>query len=92
VTSRKRLRTTLARRPPDRLSFFGNIDMDVLATGDRAAIRHEVTSKIRAASPGGGYIHQSDHSVPPTVSYAAYCYWMDLARELGGAGWRARSP
>lgn len=67
----------------DRLSFFGNINMDVLATGDRALIKQEVVSKIEAAKPGGGYIHQSDHSVPPTVSYDSYRYWMDLARELG---------
>jgi uroporphyrinogen decarboxylase len=74
----------LKPRYGDRLAFFGNIDMDVLATGDRVAIRHEVTSKIQAAGPDGGYIHQSDHSVPPTVSFAAYRYWMELARELGG--------
>ncbi len=70
----------------DRISFFGNISMDVLATGDRGLIREEVVSKIAAAKPGGGYIHQSDHSVPPTVSYEAYCYWMDLAREHGDYG------
>lgn len=67
----------------DQLSFFGNINQDVLATGNREAIRHEVVSKIEAAKVGGGYIHQSDHSVPPTISYADYCYWMDLAREHG---------
>jgi hypothetical protein len=67
----------------DRLSFFGNISMDVLATGDRSLIREEVVTKIEAAKPGGGYIHQSDHSVPPTVSWEAYRYWMELAREWG---------
>jgi len=74
----------LKPRYGDRISFFGNISMDVLATGDRALIRHEVASKIAAAKPGGGYIHQSDHSVPPTVSWGDYRYWMDLAREYGG--------
>jgi len=67
----------------DQISFFGNINMDVLATGDRELIRHEVTSKVEVAKVGGGYVHQSDHSVPPTVSYEAYCYWMELAKELG---------
>ena len=76
----------LKPRYGDRLSFFGNISMDVLATGDRALIREEVVSKLEAAKPGGGYVHQSDHSVPPTVSYAAYCYWMDLAWEHGEYG------
>jgi uroporphyrinogen decarboxylase len=73
----------LKPRYGDRLSFFGNISMDVLASGDRAAIRHEVVSKVTCAKQGGGYIHQSDHSVPPTVSFDAYRYWMELARELG---------
>lgn len=67
----------------DRLSFFGNINMDVLATGDEAAIRHEVTSKIETAKVGGGYIYHSDHSVPPTVSFAAYSLAVELAREHG---------
>ncbi|MGD9496678.1 MAG: hypothetical protein AB7Y46_10270, partial [Armatimonadota bacterium] len=53
------------------------------AYGDRELIRYEVVSKMEAAKVGGGYIHQSDHSVPPTVSYDAYRYWMDLAREHG---------
>jgi len=57
--------------------------MDVLATEDRELIAREVTTKVEAARPGGGYIHQSDHSVPPTVSYDSYRFWMDLARELG---------
>jgi uroporphyrinogen decarboxylase len=74
----------LKPRYGEQISFFGNISMDVLATGDREAIRHEVVSKIEAAKPGGGYVHQSDHSVPPTVSYDSYRYWMDLARECGG--------
>ncbi len=70
----------------DRISLFGNIDMDVLATGDAGLIREEVVTKIEAARPGGGYIHHSDHSVPPTVSYESYCYWMELAQEHGEYG------
>jgi hypothetical protein len=73
----------LKPRCGDRISFFGNINMDVLATGDRALITAEVVSKVEAAKVGGGYIHQSDHSVPPTVSFDAYRFWMDLAREHG---------
>ena len=73
----------LKPRYGDRISFFGNISMDVLATGDRAAIEHEVVSKVETAKVGGGYIHQSDHSVPPTVSYDSYRYWMARAREPG---------
>ncbi len=63
--------------------LFGNIDMDILATGDRQQIPKEVTTKIETAKVGGGYICHSDHSVPPTVSWDDYRYWMELAHEVG---------
>jgi uroporphyrinogen decarboxylase len=67
----------------DRITLFGNIGVDVLATGDREAIQHEVVSKLQAAMPGGGFIWHSDHSVPPTVSFVDYTYAVDLTREYG---------
>jgi len=63
------------------IAFFGNIDMDVLARGDRSEIEHEVASKIEAAKVDGGYLHCSDHSVPPTVSWDTYRFWQDLAKK-----------
>ncbi|MBI2202157.1 MAG: hypothetical protein HYU43_09510 [Armatimonadetes bacterium] len=65
------------------ICLFGNIGMDVLATGDRARIRHEVETKVQTAKVGGGYISHSDHSVPPTVSWDDYRFWLDLAHEAG---------
>jgi uroporphyrinogen decarboxylase len=70
----------------DQISFFGNMDMDVYATGDRERVREEVVSKVEVAKVGGGYIHHSDHSVPPTVSYEIYRYAQELAKEHGGYG------
>ena len=67
----------------DQITFFGNINNDVLARGDREEIRDEVVSKVLAAKPGGGYIFHSDHSVPPTVSFKSYSYAVELAREHG---------
>lgn len=67
----------------DRISFFGNTNMDVLARGDRDEITHEVTTKVQAAKVGGGYIYHSDHSVPPTVSFASYSLAVELARSNG---------
>ncbi len=63
------------------IAFFGNIDMDVVATGDRGRIEREVVTKIEAAKADGGYLHCSDHSVPPTVSWDSYRLWHDLARK-----------
>ncbi len=70
----------------DRITLFGNMNMDVYASGDREAICHEVLSKLEAAMPGGGYIYHSDHSVPPTVSFADYAYACELLREHGQYG------
>jgi len=66
----------------DRLAFVGNIDVQVLAAGDREAVRAEVLHKL-AAGRGGGYILQSDHSIPDNVSPATYDEVVRLARERG---------
>lgn len=76
----------LKPRYGDRLSFFGNMNMDVFAAGDPDAIGAEVSSKLAAAMPGGGYIYHSDHSVPPTVSFAAYRHAVDVAKRVGRYG------
>ena len=67
----------------DRISFFGNTDMDVLARGDREEITHEVATKVEAAKVGGGYIWHSDHSVPPTVSLESYSLAVEVGRRHG---------
>ncbi len=72
----------LKRRYGKRWAFNGNIDVRVLATNDRHQIRREVLRKLNAAR-GGGYILQSDHSVPDNVSFDSYDYVVQLAREYG---------
>jgi hypothetical protein len=72
----------LKRRFGKRWAFNGNIDVRVLATNDREQIRREVLRKLNAAK-GGGYILQSDHSVPDNVAPASYDYMIQLAREHG---------
>jgi len=72
----------LKRRFGRRWAFDGNIDVTVLATNDRAQVRREVLTKLNAAK-GGGYILQSDHSMPDNVAPATYDYVVQLAREYG---------
>jgi uroporphyrinogen-III decarboxylase len=72
----------LKRRYGDRWSFNGNIDVTVLATNDRGRVRNEVLTKLSAAK-GGGYILQSDHSVPDNVDPTTYDYVIQLTREHG---------
>jgi uroporphyrinogen-III decarboxylase len=72
----------LKRRFGDRWAFNGNIDVRVLSTNDREKIRREVLTKLNAAK-GGGYILQSDHSIPETVTADTYTYMIDLVRKHG---------
>jgi uroporphyrinogen decarboxylase len=72
----------LKRRFGDRWAFNGNIDVRVLATNDREKVRREVLRKLGAAR-GGGYIFQSDHSMPDNVDPATYDYVVQLVREHG---------
>ncbi|MBN1422103.1 MAG: hypothetical protein JXP34_25240 [Planctomycetes bacterium] len=72
----------LKRRFGPRWAFNGNLDVRVLSTNDRARIRTEVLRKLNAAK-GGGFIVQSDHSVPGTVDPETYDYVVRLVREHG---------
>jgi uroporphyrinogen decarboxylase len=72
----------LKRRYGRRWAFCGNIDVRVLSSNDREKIRREVLRKMNAAK-GGGYIVQSDHSIPGDVASASYDLVVDLVREHG---------
>jgi uroporphyrinogen decarboxylase len=65
-----------------RVAICGNSDIRVWEAGDPAAIETEVVGKLNAAK-GGGYLFQSDHSVPGTVSGHTYDDIMTLVREYG---------
>ena len=72
----------LRRRYGHALGFCGNSDIRVWETNDPEAIRREVLRKLNAAR-GGGYIFQSDHSVPASVSGRTYDAIVRLVREYG---------
>ncbi len=72
----------LKRKYGARWSFNGNIDVRVLATNDKTQIRREILTKLNAAK-GGGYILQSDHSMPDNVDPESYDYVIQLLREYG---------
>jgi uroporphyrinogen decarboxylase len=56
--------------------------MDALKmTGPIDALDAELRRKVPLARRGG-YIFQSDHSVPPTVTFERYCWLLGRAREL----------
>jgi len=67
----------------DRLSLMGGIDVRVLYTNDKAVIDAELLKKIPAVKGHFGYVLHSDHSIPNTVNYDSYRYFVDRGLELG---------
>mgnify|MGYP001149879184 FL=1 len=67
----------------DRLSFMGGIDVRVLYTNDRAKIDAELEAKLPTVMQNYGYALHSDHSIPNTVYYDTYRYFIQKGLELG---------
>jgi len=67
----------------DKISFMGGIDVRTLYTNDRAVIDKELESKIPVVKEGYNYFLHSDHSIPKTVTYDSYRYFIDKGLELG---------
>lgn len=72
----------LKRTYGDRLSFMGNVDVMVLRTNDKDAIRREVMGKLDSGTRGGGYVFHSDHSIPPEVTLDTYRFCQELVDEF----------
>jgi len=72
----------LRRRLGHRLGFCGNMDVITWAGATRQELKKVVLTKLNAAK-GGGFIFQSDHSVPSNVSGQNYDYVVELVREYG---------
>lgn len=67
----------------DVLSFMGGIDVRVLYTNNRKKIDAELESKIPEVMKKSGYVLHSDHSIPNTVNYETYQYFINKGLELG---------
>ena len=72
----------LRRRYGHRIGFCGNMDVGTWANGSEEELKRVVLTKLNAAK-GGGYIFQSDHSVPSNISGRNYDYVVRLVREYG---------
>ena len=62
---------------------MGGIDVRTLYTNDRSIIDKELEAKIPVVKQGFNYMVHSDHSIPVTVNYDTYCYFLKKALELG---------
>ena len=67
----------------DKISFMGGIDVRALYSNDRETIDKELESKIPLVKKGFNYVLHSDHSIPNTVNYDTYCYFLKKGLELG---------
>lgn len=67
----------------DVLSFMGGIDVRALYSNDKSVIDKEIEFKIPTVKSSFGYVLHSDHSIPDTVEYATYKYFVDRGLELG---------
>jgi uroporphyrinogen decarboxylase len=72
----------LRRQFGHRIAFCGNMDVIAWADANREELKRIVLTKLNAAK-GGGYIFQSDHSVPGNISGESYDYVVNLVREFG---------
>ena len=73
----------LYREYGDVLSFMGGIDVRVLYTNDKKLIDEELEAKIPEVKGKFGYVLHSDHSIPHTVDYETYKYFIQKGLELG---------
>jgi uroporphyrinogen decarboxylase len=66
------------------LRIWGGVDKRALARGP-AAIDAEL-ARLRDLIHGGGYIPHTDHSCPPDIPFAHYCYYMERLGQVCRAG------
>lgn len=67
----------------DKIALIGGIDVRVLYTNDLEQIDKELEAKIPVVKNWFGYIVHSDHSIPNTVNYETYKYFIEKALQLG---------
>jgi uroporphyrinogen decarboxylase len=64
------------------LRIWGGVDKRALARG-AAAVDAEL-ARLKPLIDAGGYIPHTDHSCPPDISYANYCYYLKRLGEVCG--------
>jgi hypothetical protein len=72
----------LRRKYGHTLAFCGNMNVIEWAAKDPEGLRPIVLRKLNAAK-GGGYIFQSDHSVPSNISASNYDFVVRLVQQAG---------
>ncbi|MBI5725972.1 MAG: hypothetical protein HZA50_18580 [Planctomycetes bacterium] len=67
----------------DRIALMGGMDIRALETNDNSKVMAELKAKLPGAMAGGGYCLHTDHSIPPSVEYETYKYFLQAGRQMG---------
>lgn len=67
----------------EKIALMGGLDVRSICSNDRAWIDRELMEKIPEVKQGFGFVLHSDHSIPKTVEYENYCYFVRRGLELG---------
>ena len=67
----------------DDIAFMGGIDVRTLCSNDKKIIDEELNMKIPELKKKFAYVIHSDHSIPETVEYDTYKYFIEKVMELG---------
>lgn len=67
----------------DKIALIGGIDVREIYPNDKARIDAELEKKIPIVKQKYGYVVHSDHSIPATVNFETYKYFIKKALELG---------
>lgn len=67
----------------DQIAFMGGIDVRTLYTNDKKVIDKELETKIPKLIEKFAYVLHSDHSIPDTVDYETFRYYIKKALDLG---------
>ena len=72
----------LAKQYAGKISFMGNIDVTVLNTNNKPAIKQEIEYKLKELKKlKAPYVFHSDHSIPPDVRFETYKYALEVYRD-----------
>lgn len=66
----------------DKISFMGGIDVRALYSNNKEVVDKELESKLPQMKNGLNYCLHSDHSIPKTVNYETYKYFLEKAESI----------
>ena len=65
------------------IALCGGLDIRVLESNNLSLIGEYLDEMLPVAMENGGYILHTDHSIPETVEYETYKYFLEKAMKIG---------